>query len=74
MGTADTSESNANASTDASAARIRALGIFFLGFGAYALIGGGLHMGQYLIDNLTTYIITGGMLFVVGLLLLTVAR
>lgn len=59
---------------DSAAIRIRVLAIFFLGFGTFGLIGGGLHLSEYLLDNLTTYFVAGGVVFVVGLLLLAIAR
>lgn len=75
MSTKESSEATASGNSSSNTtARIRTLAIFFLGFGAYALIGGGLHMGEYLVENLTTYFVSGGVIFVIGLLLLTVAR
>lgn len=59
---------------DSAALRIRVLAIFFLGFGTFGLIGGGLHLSDYFIQNLTTYFVSGGVVFVVGLLLLALAR
>lgn len=54
--------------------RIRTLAIFFLGIGVYALVGAGLDFSSLLIENLTTYFVSGGVVLAVGLVLLVLAR
>lgn len=78
------SELNENAATEPDAAepsdadptrtRIRVLAIFLLGIGVYALIGTGLDAGGLLLNNLTTYFVSGGVVLAIGLLLLVLAR
>lgn len=60
--------------TDVTKRRIRTLAIFFVGIGVYAVVGAGLDTAQLLLDNLTTYFVSGGIVLGIGLLLLVLAR
>lgn len=60
--------------SDVTRRRIRTLAIFFLGIGVYAAVGAGLDTAQLLLDNLTTYFVSGGIVLAIGLLLLLLAR
>lgn len=70
----DESSDGGTTHQDSVATRIRVLAIFFLGFGTFGLVGGGLHLSEYLLENLTTYFVSGGVVFVVGILLLALTR
>jgi hypothetical protein len=60
--------------TDVTKRRIRTLAIFFVGIGVYAAVGAGLDSAALLLDNLTTYFVSGGIVLAIGLLLLVLAR
>lgn len=60
--------------TDRRTRRIRTLSIFFLGIGSYAVVGAGLDAASLLLDNLTTYFVSGGVVLAVGVLLLMLTR
>jgi len=67
-------ESENDGSDDTTKRRIRTLAIFFLGIGVYASVGAGLDSAQLFLENLTTYFVSGGVIFAIGLLLLVLAR
>ena len=75
---ADTDSERPPASTggsdDRTRRRIRTLAIFFLGIGVYAVVGAGLDQAALLLDNLTTYFVSGLVVLVVGFVLLALAR
>jgi hypothetical protein len=72
--TSKSTESKGGESDDVTKRRIRTLAIFFLGIGVYASVGAGLDAAQLFLDNLTTYFVSGGVIFAIGLLLLVLAR
>ena len=71
---AETTESESGGSDDVTKHRIRTLAIFFIGIGVYASVGAGLDAAQLFLENLTTYFVSGGVIFAIGLLLLVLAR
>jgi hypothetical protein len=60
--------------TDPTKRRIWTLAIFFIGIGVYAAVGAGLDAATLLLDNLTTYFVSGGIVLAIGLVLLALAR
>ncbi|MUV90777.1 hypothetical protein GJ629_13440 [Halapricum sp. CBA1109] len=60
--------------SDTTTRRIRTLAIFFLGVGVYAIVGAGLDQSALLLDNLTTYFVSGIVVFGIGLLLSVLTR
>ena len=73
-GTASKSAEEDGGSDDSTKRRIRTLAIFFIGIGVYASVGAGLDAAQLFLENLTTYFVSGGVIFAIGLLLLVLAR
>lgn len=70
----ETGTGSATRADETARRRIRTMAIFFIGIGVYASVGAGLDSASLLIENLTTYFVSGGVVFAIGVVLLLLAR